>query len=100
MSEVVEGREQAEPYAIVSEPTDAPNSDPQAFLVTDRELITEVPLTDIPMVLTSAYFTYNICYPKGCTNFYAFMEVVPLNFPAYKALPTVKHLLSSLKAHV
>ncbi len=94
---MVEKKEQAEPYIVVAEATGVENSI-QAFLVTDRELITQVPLLDIPIVLMSAYFTYNICYPKGCTNFYAFMEVVILNSAA-SVSPAVKHLLSSLKVH-
>ena len=47
----------------------------QAFLVTDQNVIMEVNLEEIPLILMSAFFIYNICYPVGCSNFYAFLEV-------------------------
>ena len=50
----------------------------QAFLVTDRQVVSEVNIVDIPLVLMAAFFIFNICYPPSCGNFYAFLEVYTL----------------------
>ena len=42
---------------------------------------------------------YNICYPKGCNNFYPFLEIVVLKFSPEKASPSVKYLLAKISAH-
>ena len=68
----------------------------QAFLVVDREIVTEVNIEDIPFTLMSSFFVFNIHYPKGCNNFYAFMEVYTLGFLLSKASPTVKHFATAL----
>ncbi len=57
----------------------------QAFLVIDK--INEViNFEDIPFILTSAYFVFNIKYPVGCNNFYSFLEILLYQFPTKKAL--------------
>ncbi len=70
----------------------------QAFLVTDQRVILEVNLVDIPLILMSAFFIYNICYPIGCYNFYAFLEVFTLGFDLSKASPSIRHFVASLEA--
>ena len=65
----------------------------QAFLVVDCQVVMEVNIEDIPLALMSAF---NIHYPKGCSNFYAFMEVYTLGFPMSKASPTVRHFAAGL----
>ncbi len=58
----------------------------QAFLVIDKKIINEVmDFEDIPFILTSAYFVFNIKYPVGCNNFYSFLEILLFQFPAKKA---------------
>lgn len=71
----------------------------QAFLVTDKRIVTEIDFQDIPLILLAAYFGYNICYPKGCVNFFVFLEVMLLKIKTTKASITVHNLLSSLSAH-
>ena len=68
----------------------------QAFLVVDRQVVTEVNIEDAPLALMSAFFVCNIHYPKGCCNFYTFMEVYTLSFPISHASPTVKHFAAGL----
>lgn len=64
----------------------------------DKTIIFEVEvLTDIPFVLMSAFFVFNICYPKGCNNLFSFMEILTLNYPSLSASATVKYFLSSLE---
>ena len=50
---------------------------------------------DIPYILMAAFFVYNICYPKGCINFYSFLEAVLLKFRSDKASPTACEASSS-----
>ena len=68
----------------------------QAFLVTDSHVVAEVDFIDIPLVLMASFFIFNICYPRACCNFYAFMEVYTLGFDLCKASPMVRHFVSSL----
>jgi hypothetical protein len=70
----------------------------QNFLVVDQQVIMEVKTSDIPLVLMSAFFIFNIHYPQGCTNLYSFMEVFALGFSSAKASPTVKHVMACLKS--
>ena len=69
----------------------------QSFLVVDKQVIMEVKTCDIPLVLMSAFFIFNIHYPQGCTNLYSFMEVFALGFSSAKVSPTVKHFMACLK---
>ena len=52
----------------------------QAFLVAVKKIISDVKFDDLPFCLMAAFFVFNICYPKGCCNFYAFMEDVTLDY--------------------
>lgn len=70
----------------------------QAYLVVDNHIVDEVPITDLPLALMAAYFVFNICYPKGCNNFYSFLEVVVLGYSPEKASPTVKYFLTKINA--
>lgn len=81
------------PYILVSE-----DEQFQTFLVVDKTIICEVEvLNDIPFVLMSAFFVFNICYPKGCNNLFLFMEILTLNYLSLSASATVEHFLSSLE---
>ena len=69
----------------------------ELYLIVDKIVVCEIPnYLDVPFVLMSAYFVFNICYPRGCNNLFSFMEILTLNYPSEKASPTVKHFLSSL----
>ena len=79
------------PYVILDEETD------QAFLIVDKSLVCEVQnICNIPFVLMAAFFVFNVCYPKGYSNLFSFMEIQTLDYPSGKASATVKHFLSSL----
>ena len=82
------------PYVVI---TGRITSEVQAFLVVDKKIVSEVLcIEDIPFSLLSAFFVFNIQYPVGCSNFYAFMEVLILKFPVQKASITVKHFMATL----
>lgn len=76
-----------------------PDSYTQCFLVTDGHIVFEIEkVKNIPLILLAAYFAFNIRYPDGCKNFYAFMEVLFLNVASSKVPASVKHMLSHLSA--
>lgn len=92
--EVVAENQRLEPYvAIIGEET------VEAYLVVDKHIIDKFSIIDIPFALMAAFFVYNICYPKGCNNFYTFLEIVVLKFSLEKASPSVKYLLAKINAH-
>ena len=71
-------------------------SEDEAYLVIDKQIVDKVCVQDIPIILMSVFFVFNICYPRGCNNFYTFLEIVILNFSPEKATPCVKYLLTKL----
>ncbi len=68
----------------------------QAFLVVDKAIICEAPLSAIPTILISAFYTFNIQYPIGCQNAYSFLEYVCFG-DSIKLSPSVKHFIASLQ---
>ena len=69
----------------------------QVFLVVDKTVINEIhPFEDIPLVLLSAYFVFNIKYAVGCNNLFSFFEIILLGFPKTKAFITVNHFFTSI----
>lgn len=89
---VVSDNDHLEPYILVVESN-------EVYLVVDKRVVHQVEVMDIPFNLMAAYFVYNICYPKGCSNFYTFLEIMMLNYPSRKASPTVKYFLSKMEDH-
>ena len=63
---------QAEPMVVVVGDYREPE---QAFLVSENKTVCEIKTGDIPIYLLAMFYVYNMCYPKGCTNFYAFLEM-------------------------
>lgn len=47
-----------------------------AVLVVEKELIACIPPAELPLVLVSAFYAYNMHYTEGCTNLYTFFEIV------------------------
>ena len=81
-----------EPYVIINDIGDA-------YLIVDKHIIDQIPIVDIPCALMAAFFVFNICYPKGCNNFYTFLEIIILKYSAEKASSSVKFFLSKISAH-
>lgn len=60
------------PYIFASGDVQSPI---QTFLVIDKKVVCEVTFEDVPFVLISVF---NICYLKGCSNIYSFIEIKTL----------------------
>ena len=71
----------------------------QLYLILDQQILCEVQNKDAVFALFSAFFVFNVCYPKGCTNTFSFLENVILNLKN-KPTPNVIHFMSSLSAIV
>lgn len=91
---VAKGSGQLEPYIAV-----VGKESLDAYLIVDQQVIDEVPIDNLSYILMAAFFVYNICYPKGCNNFYSFLEISVLSYSADKGSPSVRHLLAKLSAH-
>ena len=50
-----------------------------AFLICENMVLTRIDAADIPLMLFAAYYTFNISYPVGCTNFFTFLEIAFIN---------------------
>ena len=81
------------PYILITGTLKEPG---QAFLV-DKDIVDQVNcFHDIPFVLLSVYFVFNIKNPVGCNNVFCFFEVLLLKFPINKSCITVKHFFTSI----
>lgn len=58
-----------EPYIVLID-------EKEAHLVIDKEVVDEIDVADIPCALMSAFFVFNICYPKGCNNFIHYWKLL------------------------
>ena len=70
----------------------------QVFLVCEKKILGEISAKDIPISLLMPYYIFNMCYPKGCSNFYIFIETGIFNMTIKKVPHTVAGLLTRLNA--
>lgn len=68
-------------------------------MIVDNNVIDAVPLGDLLMALMAAFIVSNICYPKGCTNLYSFLQATILRYRPQNAALSVKYLLAQINAH-
>ena len=93
---MIPGKRQSEPYVLIMGTYQKPK---QSFLIVDSHMVVEVNCEDIPLILMCAFFVFNICYTKGCNNFFLFLEYSLLNFRTKKLSTSVSHFLASLHTH-
>ena len=62
-------------------------------------VFTEVSLDKGIPALLSAYFAYNICYPKGTVNVMSILEIIFLKSSLDKAASSVKQFRANNEAH-
>ena len=96
MQQITMKRKLPTPYLLVIGSVEAPS---QLFLVTDCAIIMEVTIENCIIVLLSAYFAYNICYPRGCVNVMSLLEVIFVNAPLDKLSPSSRLLFSNIESH-
>ena len=64
----------------------------QGFLVCEKKIICEIPTKESPI----SPYIFNMCYPKGCNNFYAFIEIGIFNLGIKNILITAGTFLTRL----
>ena len=91
---IARGRQRA-PYVIVLGDHAQPQ---QAFLIVDGNVVSDIPVEDVPIYLLAAFYAFNICYPGGCHNIYCFLEVILLKLeePHIVVTSSVKNFLARL----
>ena len=67
-----------------------------AFLVIEWRILCRVPPTEVPLALLAGFYTFNMHYPQGCTNFYTFFECLFLG----KKIPHKKTRLSCMISRI
>ena len=72
------------PIVIVTGDYKNPN---EAFLVCEKKILSEISIKEIPIFLLASFYAFNMCYPKGYTNFYTFIESAIFNIDV-KVMPT------------
>lgn len=70
----------------------------QGFLVCEKKMICEIPTKESPIYLLALYYVFNMCYPKGCNNFYAFIEIGIFNLAVKNVPITIGTFLTRLNA--
>lgn len=93
MKEIAKSNSTLEPYFIVYGEDEF---NMEAHLVVDKNVIDVVEMADLPFALLAAFFVFNICYPRGCSNFYTMLEILMLHYSCEKANPSVKQLLPKI----
>lgn len=92
----VESKGQSEPYVLLIGSYKDPR---QAFLVVDCFVVCEIKnIGNVPLALLSAYFVFNVCYPKGLNNVYTFLEHALFNLKHKHITPTVGQFLAGIHA--
>ena len=69
----------------------------QAFLVCEKTIICEITTQELPIYLLASYYIFNMCYPKGCNNFYAFIEEGIFDLKVKNSVGTCLTRLNALK---
>ena len=69
--EIVQENKQPQPYLVAAGDI---NDCGQYFLEADCQVVMSLTIHPV-LALLASYFVYNICYPKGCKNFYSFLEI-------------------------
>ena len=70
----------------------------QAVLVFENDIVYDISTDTIPVSLLSFYYVYNLCYPKGCNNFYAFIEAGLFNIDVRNMPTSVTNFLTRINA--
>ena len=95
MEEVTTQRKLPTPYLLAIGNIEMPS---QIFLVTDCTIVMELTMESCVMVLFSSYFTFNICYPKGCSNVMTVLEIIFTGAPVSKLSPSSRLTFSNIES--
>ena len=66
-----------------------------AYIAIEGQVLCKVPILELPFMLLSVFFIFNMQYPCGCTNFYSFLEFIFLEVTPPKR-SRLQHFITSL----
>ncbi len=90
MTNVIEEKNQSEPYLLVLGTWSTPV---EVFVIIDQEVLCEVEIKSATLAIISAFFVFNICYIKSLVYVFTFLEIL-LNLSP-KIPPTVSNFHSA-----
>ena len=96
MFDAIKQKGQKEPYVLIIGSFKEPK---QGYLVIDGQEVTEIDIHDVPLALLSSFFVFNICYPRGCGNFYTFLQHALFNLTHKKLPASISHFLVAIHVH-
>ena len=71
----------------------------EMFLMAENTVIFKLKrIVEAPLILISAFYSYNMFYPNGTENFYTFLEYVILDKKPTKLSANLSHFISILKS--
>ena len=66
------------------------------FLIIEKKLVGKISVEKAMLTLFASFYTFYVCYPPGCCNFYLLLECLILR----KKLPGRKPRLAALMAEL
>ena len=86
-----------QPCCIVKMNAEGRITDGQAVLIAEKSVLCKFNVQEVPMVLLSAFYVFNIHYPEGCSNFYSALEAILLQQKIPPRKPRLAAILSRLE---
>lgn len=68
----------------------------EAFLAIERHIILKIPVVDTVLFLLSAFYVFNMVYPKGLCGLYQLMEKLVLDKHSSKTPQLVTRLYTTI----
>ena len=72
------------------------NAIQDVFLVAEKQKLCKIKANESPLSLLSAYYSYNMNYPKGLESLYGFLEYAILNKKPSKISSCLSVFLTTL----
>ena len=66
-----------------------------AYIATEGLVLCKVPIQQVPFVLLSTYYVFNMQYSHGCSNFFSFLEFLFLGIKPPKRTK-LQHFITGL----
>ena len=84
--------EHPQPAVLVRGETKKPHD---AYICTEGQVLCSIPLDEATYALLCVFYTFNMQYTSGCTNFYSFLEYIFLGVTPPKRCK-LQHFITSI----
>jgi len=72
----------------------------EGYLVIENTVMSKIRVDELPIVLFTTYYVFNIEYAAGTRNFFQFLEIIFLNASVPKTKTRLNHFLNMLDSIV